>query len=72
MKALTTAASRVAAVAAAVAAEQPKTLPPLSIAHQGYFFAGGKYSRQNNQTVMSGQLYVEFRFPRSASPRGLL
>src|SRR6266849_6215102 len=36
---------------------------PLSIARQGYLFAGGKYSTVNNQQVMSGQLYAEFQIP---------
>jgi len=39
------------------------TLPPLSIARQGYFFVGGKYSIVKDQQVMSGQLYVEFQIP---------
>jgi len=39
------------------------TLPPLSIARQGYFFVGGKYSTVKDQQVMSGQLYVEFQIP---------
>jgi len=38
-------------------------LAPLSIAHQGYFFVGGKYSTVKDQQVMSGQLYVEFQIP---------
>jgi pimeloyl-ACP methyl ester carboxylesterase len=36
---------------------------PLSIARQGYLFAGGKYSTVGSQRVMSGQLYVEFQVP---------
>ena len=38
-------------------------LTPLSIARQGYFFVGGKYSTVKGQQVMSGQLYVEFQIP---------
>ena len=38
-------------------------LSPLSIARQGYFFVGGKYSTVKDQQVMSGQLYVEFQIP---------
>ena len=37
---------------------------PLSIAQQGYFFVGGKYSTVNDRKVMSGQIYVEFQVPR--------
>ena len=37
--------------------------PPLSIAQQGYFFIGGKYSTVKNRQVMSGHLYVEFQIP---------
>ena len=39
------------------------SLPPLSIARQGYFFAGGKYSTVKDRQVMSGQLYVEYQIP---------
>jgi pimeloyl-ACP methyl ester carboxylesterase len=35
----------------------------LTIARQGYFFAGGKYSNDNSRATMSGQLYVEFQIP---------
>jgi len=38
-------------------------LPPLSIAQQGYFFVGGKYSTANDRQVMTDQLYVEFLIP---------
>jgi pimeloyl-ACP methyl ester carboxylesterase len=37
--------------------------PPLPIAHEGYVFAGGKYSTVNGRQVMSGQLYAEFQIP---------
>ncbi len=36
---------------------------PLSIARQGYVFAGGKYSTVDGRQVMSGQLYAEFQIP---------
>jgi len=36
---------------------------PLSIARQGYLFAGGKYSATPNGQAMSGQLYAEFQIP---------
>jgi pimeloyl-ACP methyl ester carboxylesterase len=51
------------AVAIAAAAGRAKDAEPLSIARQGYFFAGGKYSNHDNRTAMSGQLYVEFQIP---------
>jgi pimeloyl-ACP methyl ester carboxylesterase len=44
----------------AQAADNPE---PLSIARQGYLFAGGKYSTAGKQRVMSGQLYAEFQIP---------
>src|ERR1700750_3358694 len=47
---------------AAVAA-QPKRPEPLSIARQGYLFAGGRYSTVKGRRVMSGQLYAEFQIP---------
>jgi pimeloyl-ACP methyl ester carboxylesterase len=36
---------------------------PLSIAREGYVFAGGKYSTVNGRRVMSGELYAEFQIP---------
>ena len=36
---------------------------PLSIARQGYLFAGGKYSTINGRRVLSGHLYAEFQIP---------
>ena len=36
---------------------------PLSIARQGYLFAGGAYTTINNRQVMSGQMYAEFQIP---------
>src|SRR4029450_12325778 len=42
---------------------QNKGLAPLSIARQGYLFAGGKYSTVNGRRVMSGHLYAEFQIP---------
>ena len=49
------------AVAAVMAQGKPPA--PLSIARQGYLFAGGKYSTVNGRQVMSGQLYAEFQIP---------
>src|SRR5256712_9213853 len=42
---------------------QVKRPDPLSIARQGYVFAGGKYSTVNDRQVISGQLYAEFQIP---------
>jgi len=46
---------------------QAKRPEPLSIAKQGYLFAGGKYSTVNGRKVMSGQLYAEFQIPATQS-----
>src|SRR5215831_13824871 len=46
-----------------VLAAARKESEPLTIAREGYFFAGGKYSNDNNHGAMSGQLYVEFQIP---------
>ncbi len=35
----------------------------LSIARQGYVFAGGKYSTVDGRQAMSGQIYAEFQIP---------
>jgi pimeloyl-ACP methyl ester carboxylesterase len=51
------------AIGIAGAAGRAKDAEPLSIARQGYFFAGGKYLNRDNRTAMSGQLYVEFQIP---------
>src|SRR2546430_1248811 len=42
---------------------QPRNPEPLSIVHQGYLFAGGKYSPADKGQAMSGQLYAEFQIP---------
>jgi pimeloyl-ACP methyl ester carboxylesterase len=52
----------IAAMAAAAAAQTTRS-EPMSIARQGYLFAGGKYSTVNGRQVMSGQLYAEFQIP---------
>ena len=49
--------------AAATMTAQPANPEPLSIARQGYLFAGGKYSTVGGRQVMSGQLYAEFQIP---------
>jgi pimeloyl-ACP methyl ester carboxylesterase len=51
------------AVGAATMAAQTANPEPLSIARQGYLFAGGKYSTVGGRQVMSGQLYAEFQIP---------
>ena len=50
--------------------KDPAPLSTLSIARQGYLFAGGKYATVNGRNdtgvsfqVMSGQLYAEFQIP---------
>jgi pimeloyl-ACP methyl ester carboxylesterase len=42
---------------------QRNAAAPLSIARQGYLFAGGTYSTVNDRQVLSGQLYAEFQIP---------
>ena len=42
---------------------QTRDPDPLSIAREGYVFAGGTYSTGSNGQVMSGQLYAEFQIP---------
>lgn len=42
---------------------------PISIEHQGYLFAGGKYSTVNGQQVMSGQIYAEYQIPAKQTHR---
>lgn len=54
---------------ALVVAAQTKDREPLSIARQGYLFAGGKYSTGPQGQVMSGQLYAEFQIPSKRTHR---
>lgn len=42
---------------------QAKGPAPLSIARQGYVFAGGAYATAKDSETMSGQLYAEFQIP---------
>jgi pimeloyl-ACP methyl ester carboxylesterase len=44
-------------------AQTPAAATPLSIAKQGYLFAGGKYSTEGGQRVLSGHLYAEYQIP---------
>ena len=55
------AASAALALLPALAAQAQE---PLSIAKQGYLFAGGKYTTVNGRQVLSGQMYVEYQIPR--------
>jgi pimeloyl-ACP methyl ester carboxylesterase len=48
---------------AIVALAQTNKTGPLSIARQGYLFAGGKYSEVKGKKLMNGQLYAEFQIP---------
>jgi len=55
---------RIALILLLLAAMQWESIAqPLSIARQGYLFAGGKYSATPNGQAMSGQLYAEFQIP---------
>lgn len=42
---------------------------PLSIARQGYLFAGGKYATLGRRRVMTGHLYAEFQIPARQTQR---
>src|SRR6266700_1789455 len=53
-----------AAALALVPAVAAQAQEPLSIAKQGYLFAGGKYTTVNGRQVLSGQMYVEYQIPR--------
>src|SRR5262245_1259137 len=48
---------------------QGEGVQPLSIARQGYLFAGGKYSTLGQRRAMSGQLYTEFQIPSKQTHR---
>jgi pimeloyl-ACP methyl ester carboxylesterase len=57
-----------AAIPAGPYAQRPVP-SPLSIARQGYLFAGGTYSVVNGRRVLSGQLYAEFQIPSRQTQR---
>jgi pimeloyl-ACP methyl ester carboxylesterase len=59
MKTLFTAAVALAAFAPIARAADA----PLSIADQGYLFAGGKYYTVKGKEVMAGQIYAEYQIP---------
>jgi pimeloyl-ACP methyl ester carboxylesterase len=50
-------------------AQRTGNTPPLSIAQQGYLFAGEKYSTVNDRQVMSGQIYAEYQIPAKRTQR---
>jgi pimeloyl-ACP methyl ester carboxylesterase len=58
-----------AAFAVAAPRAQAPASEPLSVARQGYFFAGGQYSVVNGRRVLSGQLYAEFQIPARQTAR---
>ena len=43
------------------------SLEPAALKAKGYFFVGGEYLNTSAGKVMSGQMYVEFRIPRSVT-----
>jgi pimeloyl-ACP methyl ester carboxylesterase len=55
-------------LAAGLPAQQ--TAPaPLTIARQGYLFAGGQYSVVDGRRILTGQLYAEFQIPARQTAR---
>src|SRR5262252_1944678 len=53
-------------VASADAQTAPRdTIPPLTLAEQGYFFVGGSYVESGGKRVMAGQMYVEYLTPQN-------
>lgn len=64
---MTTRLALLAAALVVTTAAQPAE--PLSIASQGYLFAGGRYSTVNGKRVLSGQLYAEFQIPSRRTSR---
>jgi len=51
------------------AADSERDAGPVSIAKQGFFYAGGREVAQQNQRVLSDQMFVEYQIPaRVTSP----
>jgi pimeloyl-ACP methyl ester carboxylesterase len=46
-----------------------KDLPPISLAREGYLFAGAKYATVNGQRIMTGQIYAEYQIPSRQTHR---
>ena len=64
MRRLGAVVSALLAIALTAHAQTPTSAArPLSIAKQGYLFAGGKYSTEGGQQVLSGHLYAEYQIP---------
>jgi pimeloyl-ACP methyl ester carboxylesterase len=55
--------SAILAVLSAFFASTTQSDPPLSIARQGYLYAGGTYDKTIPGTPMAGQVYAEFQIP---------
>jgi pimeloyl-ACP methyl ester carboxylesterase len=47
----------------AVIVSQAADKPPLDLARDGFFYAGGKPTKINGKTYIAGQMYVEYRIP---------
>jgi pimeloyl-ACP methyl ester carboxylesterase len=43
----------------------PKESRMLTIAEQGYFFVGGRYTKTSDGQVMSGQMHVQYQIPQN-------
>lgn len=46
-------------------ASTPSTDGPLSIADQGYFYVGGKYTKTKDGQISAGQMFVQYQIPAS-------
>jgi len=44
-------------------AQQPAANPPLSIADQGVFYAGGGYTQTKDGQILTGQMFVQYQIP---------
>jgi len=56
-------------ISVSASAQRTQNAPPLSIARQGYLFAGTKYSTANDRQVMGGQIYAEYQIPAKQTHR---
>ncbi len=56
--------SSVAPSAPSGVAAETETKPPMALARQGYFYAGGHYDRNHPEQHIVGQAYVEYRIPQ--------
>src|SRR3712207_3252275 len=45
--------------------DKPQETRMVSLAEQGYFFVGERYTKTGDSQIMTGQMYVQYQIPQS-------